>query len=334
MKIILYYLKQFVLFCLKNMRTVVQKYRATKVTNCKPTVCCACDVALNASNKWVSFVRSRGRPTQKPICMPCKDIISAYDLQNCRSSNILSKRKTMQSTLFVKKTASSDNDSDDDATQSVKRAKIDGRPYDKKINPHKEKFNDIAATMIQVAHREKFGNGDRIPSIEQLNAEDELTRCIVLDGCDNRTSKALINAGIAKHCIESIECESVVQDAHRRFGIKCHPCLFEEFVTIPTQTPVLAFIADACRSVKNVANPVLSAIKNGYFTKGSILAVTMSRRVGKGKTFNEEYDLWLHALRHTAIQHGLTVEDTKYGWSYGAPRRQQGLMHSDFFIFR
>jgi len=195
----------------------------------------------------------------------------------------------------------------------AKRLKTTGKPYDNKNNEYKQEFNNKINSVLS-AHK------------------TELDRMVIIDSIKMSTSTSIINAGISKNNIETVECDKETSRVHNEFGLKSYHCLLEDFVKIPTNSPCKLFCADATGSVWTVGNPILTALQNGYFAKGTILVITMSKRIGKGKIFIEEYSKWNVLLREAASKIGLHIE-SKWQYQYGRPRCGQGNMLSECFIF-
>jgi len=203
-------------------------------------------------------------------------------------------------------------------TYNKKKSFTQKHPYNINGNIFKDKMNNL------------FINGIKNVFINPLK------RILVLDGKNNRTSKALIKSGICKkENIESVEFDKQTYNDHLKFGIKSNFNNLEDFVNIKNKIPYQAFCCDSIGNVQTCGNIILDAIRNNILSDNSFFLVTFSKR-GKlfGEIFLEELYKWYRKLENLLESKNLylleipNIEKTIFEYA----GREQSAMFSEIFL--
>lgn len=150
-----------------------------------------------------------------------------------------------------------------------------------------------------------------------------------------RTTKALLELGIPKYTISTVECDPLIYDIHVKSGINSYNMYLEEFVSKPPQTGYQVLCFDICGMVSTLEPCVMLALKNKMITNNTILATTVCKR-SKGGKFDKNFEDFYQRIVKYAAKYRLKI-DSRHKYDYSGKRengRRQSAMHSEFFIFK
>jgi len=133
------------------------------------------------------------------------------------------------------------------------------KPYDKKNNKNKIKFNK---NLIELLKKNKISKS---------------SRAIGLDSKLMRTTKYLNKYGIKKQKITLIENNFKVHKIHRKNKVNS---IYGEvkYVVSKEDKPFYIVFMDYCGTINTFGKLIIQMIKNNYIKDGTVLALTFCKR--------------------------------------------------------